>query len=81
MLGKLIELNEISAKGIEILAAKGKWGKLAEVFEPERAAAWAEKFAVPVDQCYGFSLDKASVGFHWDGTELKLIRLNNVGKL
>jgi hypothetical protein len=78
---KLIELKEISAKGIDILAAKGKWGKLAEVFEPERAQAWAQKFAVNVDECYGMSLDNASVGFHWDGTELKLIRLNNVGKL
>lgn len=81
MLGKLIELKEISAKGIETLAAKGTWGKLAEVFEPERAKSWADRFAVPVDECYGFKLDNASVGFHWDGKELKLIRLNNVGKI
>jgi len=84
-LGKLIELKEISAKGIEILEAKGKWGKLSEVFEPERAARFAEKFGVPVADCWGFSVEgasaNASVGFHWDGKELKLIRLNNVGKL
>lgn len=84
-LGKLIELKEISAPGIEVVATKGKWGKLAVVFEPERAAKWAERSGVAVDQCWGFSVDgggaNASVGFHWDGKELKVIRLNNVGKL
>ena len=84
-LAKLIELKEISAKGIDVLAAKGKYGKLAEVMEPEKAQRFADKFAVPVDECYGFSVDgvnaNATVGFHWDGTELRLIRLNNVGKL
>jgi hypothetical protein len=84
-LGRLLELKEISAPGIEILATKGKWGKLAEVFEPERAQRWAEKSGVAVDQCWGFSAEgsgaNASVGFHYDGKELKLIRLNNVGKL
>jgi len=84
-LGRLIELKEISAKGIEILAASGKWGKLSEVFEPDRALRFAEKFGVPVEECWGFSVESAnanaSVGFHWDGKALKLIRLNNVGKL
>ena len=84
-LAKLIELKEISAKGIDVLAAKGKYGKLAEVMEPEKAARFAEKFAVKVDECYGFSVESAqanaTVGFHWDGTVLRLIRLNNVGKL
>ncbi|MBA3500305.1 MAG: hypothetical protein M4D80_26300 [Myxococcota bacterium] len=83
--GKLIELKEISAKGIDVLAAKGKWGKLVEVFEPEKAAHFADKFKVPLADCYGFSVESAtanaSVGFYWDGKELKLIRLNNVGKL
>jgi hypothetical protein len=83
--GKLIELKEISAKGIDVLAAKGKWGKLAEVFEPEKAAMFADKFKVALDECYGFSVEtaaaNASVGFHWDGAQLRLIRLNNVGKL
>ena len=83
--GKLIEQKEISAKGIDVLATKGKYGKLADVLGPEKAASYADKFALPVDECYGFSVDgkqaNASVGFHWDGRELKLIRLNNVGKL
>jgi hypothetical protein len=84
-LGALIEKQEISAAGIEVLNTKGKWGKLAEVFEPERAQRFAEKSGVAVDQCWGFSAEgtgsNASVGFHYDGKELKLIRLNNVGKL
>lgn len=84
-LARLLELQEISAAGIAVLAKTGTWGKLAEVIEPERAARLAEKSGVAVDQCWGFSAEsngaKASVGFHYDGKELKLIRLNNVGKL
>jgi outer membrane biosynthesis protein TonB len=83
--GKLIELKEISAKGIDVLAAKGKYGKLAEVLGPEKAAHFADKFKVAVDECWGFAVDgaqaNATVGFHWDGSVLRLIRLNNVGKL
>ena len=79
-IGKLHEIKEISAKGIEILAAKGKWGKLSEVF-PEKAERWAKKVNVPVEQTWGFSHENAEVGFHWDGKALKLIRLDDVGKL
>ena len=79
-IGKLHEINEISAKGIDILAAKAKWGKLSEVF-PEKAERWAKKVNVPVEQTWGFSHENAEVGFHWDGKALKVIRLDDVGKL
>jgi hypothetical protein len=79
--GKLIEQKEISAKGIDVLAAKGKYGKLADVFGPEKAASYVEKYVLPLDECYGLSVDGASVGFHWDGVSLKLFRLDDVGKL
>jgi hypothetical protein len=79
-LERLIEIQEISAPGIKILAAKGTWGKLAEVF-PDRAERFAGKFGVPVDQCYGLAFDQAEAGFHWTGTQLAVIRLDDIGKL
>ena len=79
-IGKLHEIKEISAKGIDILAAKGKWGKLSEVF-PEKAERWAQKAGVAADQTWGFSYENAEVGMHWDGKSFKIIRLDDVGKL
>ena len=79
-IGKLVEIKEISAKGIDILAAKGKWGPLSELYG-DKAARWASKVNVPVEQTWGFSYENAEVGFHWDGKALKIIRLDDVGKL
>jgi hypothetical protein len=85
-LGRLIEIGEISAPGIELLAKSATWGPLVEVMGPEKAEGFARNFKVPVGDTYGFRLEQpdvttATVGFHWDGTTLRLIRLNNVGKL
>ncbi|MCI0377013.1 MAG: hypothetical protein L0215_05370 [Gemmataceae bacterium] len=76
-----LERKEISKKGIDILAAKGKWGKLAEVFDKDVAERRAKRMQVPLDECYGLRLDVAEAGFHWTGTTFKLIRVNNIGKL
>ena len=50
---KLIEKREISAEGIEVLAAEGKWSKLADVAKPEteRAASWAKRFEIGRASC------------------------------
>jgi hypothetical protein len=85
-LGRLIEIEEISAPGIELLVKNGTWGPLIEVMGQRKAEEYADSFRVPVGDCYGFRLEQpdvttATVGFHWDGTTLRLIRLNNVGKL
>jgi hypothetical protein len=77
----VVEKREISSTGVDILAKDGKWGKLAEVFGAERASGWAERNGVSVDQCYGLGLDPAEVGFYWDGSQLLIIRLDDVGKL
>lgn len=79
-LARVLEIKELSAHGIDTLVAKGQWGKLEQV-APEKGARWAAKFEKPVAECYGFVLDKAEAGFHWDGKELKFIRLDDVGKL
>ncbi|MBA3462969.1 MAG: hypothetical protein H0T46_23640 [Deltaproteobacteria bacterium] len=85
-LGRLIEIGEISAPGIALLAKSATWGSLIEVMGQEKAEGFARNFKVPVGDCYGFRLEQpdvttATVGFHWDGSTLRLIRLNNVGKL
>jgi hypothetical protein len=77
----MVEKQEISKDGVEVLASKGNWGPLAEVFTPERAKSMAERAGVPEDQCYGLTHENAEAGFHWNGQDFKIIRCNNVGKL
>lgn len=78
---KFIERNEISADGIDILDAKGKWGKLSEVVEPARAQRFAGKFGVALEACYGLVLGNAEAGFFWDGKQFRIIRCDDIGKL
>ncbi len=78
---RLIELKEISAPGIDVLEAKGKWGKLNETVEPARAERFAAKFGVPAADCYGLTLGNAEAGFFWDGKQLKVIRCDDIGNL
>jgi hypothetical protein len=80
-LSALLERKEISKKGIEILAAKGKWGKLTEVFDADKAKRMAERFKVDAAACYGLALGNAEAGFHWDGKRFTLIRVDDIGKL
>jgi hypothetical protein len=83
-LPKVIEQRELSAEGIEVLAAEGKWTKLADVAKPEteRAASWAKRFGVNPTECWALMGDKGGeAAFHFDGTSLKLIRCDDIGKL
>ncbi|MCI0641268.1 MAG: hypothetical protein L0Y72_00945 [Gemmataceae bacterium] len=76
-----LERKEISKKGIDILAAKGKWGKLAEVFDKDVAERRAKRMQVPLDECYGLKFESAAAGFWWTNSTFKIIRVNNIGKL
>jgi hypothetical protein len=78
---RMVQNQEISASGIDIMASRGKWGKLAEVFTPERAKGWADRAKVSVDSCYGLNYESGEAGFYWDGKEFKLIRCDDIGKL
>jgi hypothetical protein len=78
---RLIANQEISASGIDILAQQGKWGKLAEVFDANRANSMADRMKVPVDSCYGLNYQNAEAGFYWDGKQFKMIRCDDIGKL
>jgi hypothetical protein len=80
-LARLLEINELSSNGIDILARDGKWGKLEEVFGADRAKSMTERSGVPVDSCYGLNLRNAEAGFYWDGKQFKIIRCDDIGKL
>jgi hypothetical protein len=80
-LGRLLELQELSANGIDILAKDGKWGKLEEAFGVDRAQSMAERSGVPLESCYGLTLRNAEAGFYWDGKQFKIIRCDDIGKL
>jgi len=75
-----IQKREISAGGIDILEAKGRYGPLLEVF-PDRGANLAKRAGVDAAACYAMSLENAEVAAHWDGQAFRLIRLDDVGKL
>ena len=75
-----LEKREISKAGVEILAQRGTFGTLTQVF-PERGAYLAKKAGVPVDECWAMSCDGAEVAVHQKDGKLRLIRLDDVGKL
>lgn len=75
-----LEKNEISSAGVEILAQKGKWGMLTEVF-PDRGARLAEKWEVSPDECWALGYENAEAAFHWTGEKFEAIRCDDIGKL
>lgn len=79
-LSRMLEINEISLAGIDILEEKGKFGTLKEIF-PEKAARWAERAKVAVEDCYAMRHEGAEVAAVWSEGRFELIRLDDVGKL
>ncbi|WP_411826525.1 hypothetical protein [Luteolibacter sp. AS25] len=75
-----LEKNEISSAGVTILAEKGKWGKLTEIF-PERGPRLAEKWQLDPEDCWALGYEGAEAGFHWNGEKFLIIRCDDVGKL
>jgi len=80
-LPKVLELKELSAEGIEAIAEQGKWGKLTEVAGERGGARWATRFGVKPDECYALVSTPGEAAFHWDGTKLRMIRCDDIGKL
>ncbi|QDV23829.1 hypothetical protein [Aureliella helgolandensis] len=81
----LIERNELSAAGIEILREHATFGSAVEVFGEARGTAFAEKMGVAVADCYGFNHETeggtGEVMAVWDGKRFKIVRLDDVGKM
>jgi hypothetical protein len=80
MMTRMLEQREITREGLEVFIPRATWGKLADV-QPDKAEAWAKKFEVPVDECWGLIYEKAQAAFYFDGKQLKIIRCNDIGKL
>lgn len=76
----MVKKSEISEAGIAILAEKGTFGTLEATFA-ERGASWAKRAEVPLERCHGLSHDGAEVAVFASDDGLKLIRLDDVGKL
>lgn len=78
---EMLQTKEVSAKGVDALADKGKWGKYAEVVNAKEAEYWVARLSVEAAECYGLSLGAGRVGLHWDGTSFKLFQCTGVGKV
>jgi len=85
MLDGILSRREISLNGINRLEKEAKFGKASEVFAAERASRFATRAGVDLEQCYGFNYEADSVAAEviavWDGTNFKLIRFDDIGKL
>jgi len=79
-MGTLLEKQEISAAGVEILAERGRFGPLLEIV-PDRAEAWAKKAGVDPAKCVALVHEGAEVAVYAGAEGLLLIRCDDVGKL
>ena len=75
-----LEKQEISGPGLDILAEKGTFGSLAEVF-PERGAGWAGRVKADPTKSYAMAFEGAGVAALWTGKLFLFYRLDGVGKL
>ncbi|GHC60070.1 hypothetical protein [Roseibacillus persicicus] len=76
----ILEKNEISSAGVVVLAEKGTWGKLTEVFG-DRGVAWAERWKLDPEDCWGLGFHAAETTFVWNGEALQIFRCDDVGKI
>ncbi len=79
--GKLIERKEISSKGVDILADKGKWGSGEEVFGADKLKRYATALKVENSVFYGLKHDNAEALFLWEKDHFRVVDLDNIGKL
>ncbi len=73
--------GEVSAKGVAVLEAQGKWGPLTDIMEAKRAEFLAQRFEAPPEACYGLLHPPAFAGFVWDGARFRIAFFNNIGRL
>lgn len=73
----MVTRKHISKKGIEVLAAKGKFGK----WTYRKLEEIAKELKLNAANFYSLDLDPASAQFYWDGKQLKILKLSSIGKL
>lgn len=76
--------EEISPRGVSILARKGQFGPLREVF-PAEVDRWAKAFGVNPDHCVAFRMEKdglrAELVILQQGDSFRVLRCNNVKQM
>ncbi len=74
--------SDISKKGVEILAKKGKWGKLPEIVGEKEAQGLTKMVGLTASSCFGlFATARGGAAFYWTGKEWRLIYFNNIAHL
>ncbi len=77
---KLLEREGVNTAAIDKLAEKGAFGPLAEIY-PERGEYFAKKAGVALAECYALRADPAEIAVHFDGKQLRFIRIDDLHKL
>ncbi|MEL6108425.1 MAG: hypothetical protein AAFU85_20555, partial [Planctomycetota bacterium] len=84
-LASLVRNQELSPAGIQILESSATFGTAVELFGSTRAKALCEKMGIGTDDVYGFNHRQGDqwgkVLAQWDGTQFRLVRVDDVGKL
>lgn len=84
---RMLESKEISPKGIEILAEKGKWAKLSDEAKSEREIEklkeMARAFKAEANSLYVLGMEEreAFAIFSFDGKQFKIVRIDDIGRL
>ncbi len=77
---RLMKIEGVTPKAISRLEAKGRFGALQKLW-PTKGPAWAKRAGVPIGECLGLRAGSAEVGVHWDGWQLRFMRINNLQTL
>ncbi len=81
-LPSLVQDQEISAGGVEVLAREGRWGPLSALEDAERLSTYAARFGFAASDCLGLQRPPAEVVFCRDAEgRYRIVRLDDVGKL
>jgi hypothetical protein len=81
---RLIELNEISERGIQILSSNAVFGKVTDVYEDtERRLSQIKVRGLIANKCFGLNIDNTSLEVMaiWRNNKFLFYKLDNIGKL
>ncbi|GAB7089503.1 hypothetical protein [Marinifilum fragile] len=78
----LIEKQEISKEGIQILSSKVQFGKLEKVYG-QKGVSEASRKDLNINNCYGIFIENTNIEAMalWDGNHFKFFRIDSIGRL
>ena len=83
-MSRLIELNEISERGIQILSSDAVFGKVTDVYQDlERRKRQIESLRLIENQCFGLYIENTGIEVMavWRNNKFLFYKLDNIGKL